>query len=220
LAGGRLATAEVVWGGLGLSLVGFRGGSCGCGRGLAGVKVVWGGVGSLGGDACAARSGTARPTRTGAPPSLQSTAVARVDVELVTEVSDELVDAFARLVPQLSRSAPAPGREVLTEMVESPAISLFVARDTAGLIIGSLTLAMFRIPTGRRAIIEDVVVDDAARGAGAGAELTRAALDRAAAAGARMVDLTSRPSREAANHLYQRLGFVKRDTNVYRYSFS
>ena len=104
-------------------------------------------------------------------------------------------------------------------MLDCPAISLFLARAPTGAIVGCLTLVMFRIPTGLRAIIDDVVVDDAARGAGAGAELTKAALATAADAGARTVDLTSRPSREAANRLYQRLGFERRDTNVYRYSF-
>jgi endonuclease-8 len=151
-------------------------------------------------------------------PSLQSAAV--VEVEVATEVTEELVDAFVRLIPQLSRSAPAPAHAELAEMVASPATSVLVARDGAGTIIGSLTLVVFRIPTGVRALVEDVVVDESARGAGAGAELTKVALAVAARAGARTVDLTSRPSREAANRLYQRLGFERRDTNVYRYSFA
>jgi len=102
-------------------------------------------------------------------------------------------------------------------MIESPAITLLVARNDGGEIVGSLTLAMFRIPTGRRAWIEDVVVDSAQRGRGIGEALTREALAIAKAAGATTVDLTSRPSREAANRLYQRVGFEKRETNVYRY---
>ncbi len=81
---------------------------------------------------------------------------------------------------------------------------------------GTLTLVVFRIPTGIRAWIEDVVVDESLRGRGAGDALTRAALDKAAELGARTVDLTSRPSREAANRLYQRIGFERRDTHVYR----
>ncbi len=93
----------------------------------------------------------------------------------------------------------------------SPATILFVARDGDGPILGSLTLALFRIPTGLRAWIEDVVVDEAARGKGVGAALNEAALDHARTVGARTVDLTSRPSREVANRLYQRLGFVERD---------
>ena len=86
-----------------------------------------------------------------------------------------------------------------------------------GRIVGSLTLAMFRIPTGVRAWIEDVVVDDSARGHGAGESLNQAALDFAKANGAITVDLTSRPSREAANRLYQRMGFKLRESNLYRY---
>ncbi len=135
------------------------------------------------------------------------------------EVSPELVDAFARLTPQLSRSSPAPGPEELAEIVASPATVLLVARpEEGGPIVGTLTLVVFRIPTGVRAWIEDVVVDESYRGRGVGEILCREALNRASALGARTVDLTSRPSREAANRLYRRLGFVERDTNVYRWS--
>ncbi len=136
----------------------------------------------------------------------------------VIEVDDELVAAFARLTPQLSSSSPAPGVDELAAIVASPATVLFAARDVdSGDIIGSLTLALFRIPTGMRAWIEDVVVDEAARGKGVGNALNQAALERARAEGAKTVDLTSRPSREAANRLYKRIGFEQRDTNVYRY---
>jgi ribosomal protein S18 acetylase RimI-like enzyme len=140
-----------------------------------------------------------------------------VRVEEATEVTAELVEALARLLPQLSRSAPAPTREDVAEMVAAPATRVFVARDQSGSIVGTLTLALFRIPSGPRAWIEDVVVDQSARGQGVGEALTQAALRVAAGAGTRTVDLTSRPSREAANRLYQRLGFGLRETNVYRY---
>ena len=140
-----------------------------------------------------------------------------VRVDEVTEVDDELVLAFERLTPQLSSSNPPPTRDELEAIVASPATVLFVARDGDNPILGSLTLAVFRIPTGLRAWIEDVVVDESARGMGVGAALNEAALDHARSVGARTVDLTSRPSREAANRLYQRLGFVERETNVYRY---
>ena len=139
-------------------------------------------------------------------------------IEKANAITDDLVAAMARLVPQLSRSNPAPTRAQLEEMVGSPAITLLVAYSDAGDIIGSLTLAMFRIPTGLRAWIEDVIVDDAARGQGLGEALTRRALDVARETGATTVDLTSRPSREAANRLYQRVGFERRETNVYRYN--
>jgi ribosomal protein S18 acetylase RimI-like enzyme len=139
-----------------------------------------------------------------------------VEIEEVTKVDDELVGAFARLIPQLSSSNPPPTERELAAIVTSRSTALFVARDQ-GQIVGSLTLALFRIPTGLRAWIEDVVVDDAARGKGVGEALNRAAIDHAQKAGAKTVDLTSRPSREAANRLYQRLGFKARQTNVYRY---
>ena len=139
-------------------------------------------------------------------------------VEEATAVTPELVAAFRRLVPQLSKSSPVPGGAELAEMVRSPATILLLARDADLGIVGTLTLVLFRIPTGVRAWIEDVVVDEESRGRGVAEVLCREALNRASAAGARTVDLTSRPSREAANRLYRRLGFVLRDTNVYRWS--
>jgi ribosomal protein S18 acetylase RimI-like enzyme len=144
----------------------------------------------------------------------------RVRIEIVRSVTDELVEAFVQLTPQLSSSSSAPSAEVLAEIVGSEASTLLIARDPdEGPIVGSMTLALFRIPTGLRAWIEDVVVDESARGRGVGDALNRRALEIAAAAGARTVDLTSRPSREPANRLYRRLGFVERETNVYRYTF-
>jgi ribosomal protein S18 acetylase RimI-like enzyme len=143
-----------------------------------------------------------------------------VTVAEAHEVSDDLVAAFAGLIPQLSSSSPAPTAAELAEIVASPATALFLARDESGTVVGSLTLAMFRVPTGVLSWIEDVVVDQSARGAGAGEKLVDAALRRAKEAGAKSVDLTSRPSREAANRLYQRVGFDTRQTNVYRYKMS
>jgi ribosomal protein S18 acetylase RimI-like enzyme len=142
----------------------------------------------------------------------------KVNVDEVTEVTPELVEAFERLVPQLSSSSPPPGHDHLADIVQSAASILLVARDSAGTIIGSLTLAVFRVPTGRLAWIEDVVVDESARGAGAGEALVAAAVARAGAEGAKSIDLTSRPSRAAANRLYLRMGFEPRATNVYRFS--
>ncbi len=139
-----------------------------------------------------------------------------MEIYEATEVTDELVAAFQYLVPQLSSSAPAPTRAQIKEMVDSPAVIVLMARDE-GKLVGSLSLVVFRIPTGVRAWIEDVVVDQSQRGKGIGEALTRAALDRAKAEGAKTVDLTSRPSREAANRLYQRVGFQLRQTNLYRY---
>lgn len=142
-----------------------------------------------------------------------------VDVEVLTAVTPEVVEAFRRLVPQLSRSAPPPGHDELTRMISSPAITVLIAR-TGQEITGTLTLAIFPIPTGIRAWIEDVVVDEAARGLRTGEALTRKALDIAREAGARTVDLTSRPSRVAAGRLYERVGFTERESRLYRYTLS
>jgi len=138
-----------------------------------------------------------------------------LEITEATEADPELVAALARLTPQLSSSSPAPTATELAEMIEAAGTTVWVAR-LDGEIVATLTLVVFRIPTGLRAWIEDVVVDRAAAGNGIGAALTNAAVDKARSLGARNVDLTSRPSREAANHLYQKLGFQRRDTNVYR----
>jgi ribosomal protein S18 acetylase RimI-like enzyme len=140
-----------------------------------------------------------------------------VRVGPATSASGELVEAFSRLLPQLSRSASKPTEDDLAAIVSSPATTILLATDDDGAVIGSLTLALFRIPTGMRAWIEDVVVDEAARGQGAGEALVQEAIRIAREAGARTVDLTSRPSREAANRLYEKAGFRPRETNVYRY---
>lgn len=140
-----------------------------------------------------------------------------VTVEEATAATAEVVAAVQRLVPQLSAGAAVPTAGEIAEIVASPATVLLLARNVdSGEIVGTLTLALFRIPTGLRAWIEDVVTAESARGQGVGTALTQEAVRRAAEAGARTVDLTSRASREAANRLYQRNGFELRDTNVYR----
>ena len=142
-----------------------------------------------------------------------------MDICEVTVVTDEIVEAFARLIPQLSSTNKAPSKAQLETLVAHDAITLLIARDPEqdGKILGTLTLVTFPIPTAVRSWIEDVVVDTEARGKGIGEALTRAGLVKAKELGAKTVDLTSRPAREAANRLYQRVGFVARETNVYRY---
>ena len=145
-----------------------------------------------------------------------------IAIREVEQVDDHLVAAMTRLLPQLSRSAPPPTTQSLDAIVTSPATTLLVADDDASgtgpdRIVGTLTLAVFQIPSGVRAWIEDVITDERSRGRGIGGALTRRALEIAAASGARTVDLTTRPSREVANRLYLRLGFEPRETNVYRY---
>jgi ribosomal protein S18 acetylase RimI-like enzyme len=139
-----------------------------------------------------------------------------VPVEIATQATEELLAACHRLIPQLSSSAKPMTNSELAEIVKSDSTSMFVAR-VDNQIVGLLTLAVFRIPTAVRAWIEDVVVDSSARGHGVGEALNMAAIAEAKRRGAKTVDLTSRPSREAANRLYQRIGFIARDTNVYRF---
>jgi ribosomal protein S18 acetylase RimI-like enzyme len=141
-----------------------------------------------------------------------------VTIEVATPAhAEELTIAFKTLVPQLTTSNPPPGIDAVRELLASEAIDQFVARDAHGRIIGVSTLAVFPIPTARRAWIEDVIVDEAAAGQGVGAMLVAAMIARAGELGCVTVDLTSRPSREAANHLYRKLGFTVRETNIYRY---
>ena len=138
-----------------------------------------------------------------------------VEVMAASEVDDDLVTGFAALIPQLTSSSPPPTAEQLQAIVASPDSVLFLAR-VDGRLAGSLTLAFYRIPTGLKAWIEDVVVDESARGQGVGEALNTAAIEEARRRGAKHVSLTSRASRESANRLYQRLGFEPYETNLYR----
>jgi ribosomal protein S18 acetylase RimI-like enzyme len=140
---------------------------------------------------------------------------ADVSIEVADRATQEVLDGLNRILPQLSSSAPPLTLEQLDEICVND--TLFIARD-GGVIVGSLTLVVFRLPTGLRAWIEDVVVDEAARGKGVGEKLNKAAIKATFDSGARTLDLTSRPSREAANRLYQKLGFQARETNVYRFA--
>ncbi len=145
----------------------------------------------------------------------------KIDVFQVTQLSDELFEACQRLVPQLSRSHPPPTWEQLGELLQEGSTRLFLARhaDFGAQIIGMASLVIYRVPTGVRGYIEDVVVDERLRGRQIGEALTRACLDLAGQLGAPQVMLTSNPLRQAANRLYQRMGFELRKTNVYRYTF-
>ena len=143
-----------------------------------------------------------------------------ISVRAATEVSEGLVESFARLIPQLSSSSPSPTASELLSIIDNPNSVLFIAeveRDGGLSVVGSLTLAFYRIPTGLKAWIEDVVVDESARGLGVGEALNLAAIDESRQRGAKNVSLTSRSSREAANRLYQRLGFTPYETNLYRF---
>lgn len=144
-----------------------------------------------------------------------------ISVRAATEVDDGLVEAFSRLIPQLSSSSPPPTAAELLSIIDNPNSVLFIAEldgdDDVRSVVGSLTLAFYRIPTGLKAWIEDVVVDESARGLGVGEALNLAAIDESRQRGAKNLSLTSRSSREAANRLYQRLGFEPYETNLYRF---
>jgi ribosomal protein S18 acetylase RimI-like enzyme len=139
-----------------------------------------------------------------------------MQIEIVNEATVELYDAFQRLVPQLTNNNPPPSLNDLTALVRDSSSTLMVARGDAGKIIGALTLTVYRVPTGVRSIIEDVIVDNSARGGGVGEALMKCAVEIAREKGASNISLTCNPMREAANKLYQRMGFKKRETNAYQ----
>ncbi len=142
-------------------------------------------------------------------------------IETVIAVTPELVSAMERLVPQLT-NRPAPTVQELEALVQSEGSSLLVARqgDAGSAIVGMACVAVYRVPTGVRAIIEDVVVESTERGQGVGEALTRRCIEIAQQKGAATVALSSNPAREAANRLYVRMGFVRRETNSYIYRFT
>ncbi|MEO7573647.1 MAG: GNAT family N-acetyltransferase [Acidimicrobiales bacterium] len=140
-----------------------------------------------------------------------------VSITIATgEDAEALHAALLHLVPQLSRSNPAPDLAAVRGMLGHDSVTQFLARDDEGTVVGVATLAAFPIPTAVRSWVEDVIVDEARNNQGIGRLLLDAMVTRAAELGAKTVDLTSRPSREAANHLYLKAGFVERETTVYR----
>lgn len=141
-------------------------------------------------------------------------------IERLTAGSDELFYALQRLVPQLTANHPPPSRAEVDALAASPGTILLVARHPDdGPIVGAAALVVYRVPTGIRARLEDVVVEEAARGLGIGEALTRESLRLAREAGADGVALTSSPRRAAANRLYQKIGFKRWETNLYFYKF-
>ena len=135
----------------------------------------------------------------------------------VSSVTEELHNALQRLIPQLTTHKAASGWDELTALVNSESSTLLIARypDEESDIAGILTLVTYRAPTGLRSIVEDVVVDEKMRGQGIGEALMLHAIQLAREARAGGVSLTSNPRREAANHLYQSMGFRRRETNAY-----
>lgn len=135
----------------------------------------------------------------------------------ITDLDKSVLSSINRLLPQLSKSSKPITVDHLENLVKSDCSQLFVAKEGQE-IIGMLSLVVFLIPTGIKSWVEDVVVDESARGKGVGKLLMNCAKEKASQLGAKSIDLTSRPSREAANRLYQSIGFQKRETNVYRYT--
>jgi ribosomal protein S18 acetylase RimI-like enzyme len=139
-----------------------------------------------------------------------------MQINIVTQADEELYEAFQRLVPQLTNNSPPPSLNDLADLVRDASSTLMVARSDHGKIVGALTLTVYRLPTGIRSIIEDVIVDTSARGQGIGDALMKSAINLARKKGAHNISLTSNPMREAANRLYLRVGFKKRETNAYQ----
>jgi ribosomal protein S18 acetylase RimI-like enzyme len=167
-------------------------------------------------EALGGRPAQSAPTVAPPEPARATPEPRRTRISTVESASVDVLHAMQRLVGELSSSAPKPNARDLEAIVGSPVTTLIVAHDQSDEVVGMLTLALFRIPTGLRAWIEDVVVDERARGAGVGEALTREAIRIANERGARTIDLTSNRSREAANRMYRKLGFGRRDTTVYR----
>ena len=134
-------------------------------------------------------------------------------IERVTEASDELVATIRALLPQLTEARTPPTLEQLQDVVSNQ--TLLLARGDDGGVLGTLTFALYRVSSGVKGRIEDVIVDESARGQGVGEALVREAMRLANEAGVLMLELTSMPYRQAANRLYRRLGFVRKPTNVY-----
>lgn len=137
----------------------------------------------------------------------------------LTHIDDAVLKAFQKLIPQLTGDPDRrPSRAELEKTIQSGDTLVFVAEEN-GEIQGTTTLALYRLPSGTKAWIEDVVVDESARGKGVSVALMNHVLNIARETGVQKVDLTSQPFRVAANNLYKKLGFELRETNVYRFSF-
>lgn len=138
-------------------------------------------------------------------------------IERITHMDESFVNAFENLMPQLTGKDEYPSYEELQKIIEADNVHLCFAFDDNEKIIGTITVVFVRIPTGVKAWIEDVIVDKEARGKGVGTAMIWHAIQIARKKRVEKVDLTSHPRRIAANKLYQKLGFEKRESNVYRY---
>lgn len=138
-----------------------------------------------------------------------------VRIERATESTPLVHAALTRLLPQLNSRLPVPTMERLEAIIADPAVTLLLACEGAE-IVGTATVVVYTTPFWIKARIDDVVVDEGARGKGIGEALVKASLDVARERGAQIAELQSAVQREAANRLYPRLGFERRDSNLYR----
>ena len=137
-------------------------------------------------------------------------------VDAATEATPELLAALTSLLPQLNPQLRPLTIERLARVVADPATTLLVARDRENRIVGTAAVLVYATPAFVKARIEDVVVDESARGKGVGDALVRKCLEVARERGAEIVELQSARWREVANRLYPRLGFKLRESNLYR----
>lgn len=136
----------------------------------------------------------------------------------IEDLKPDCLEAINRLIAQLSTSSHTFTEAELNSLIASPQSHLY-ALEYDEKIIGMVTLCIYQCPTGRKAWIEDVVVDQNHRGKGYGKLMVRKAMEECQNRGNVTLMLTSRPSRIVANQLYQSLGFEKRETNVYKMKF-
>jgi ribosomal protein S18 acetylase RimI-like enzyme len=140
-----------------------------------------------------------------------------MEIKRVTSFGENVYEAVLKLLPQLAPDADLPSRQYFKTIIASENIHFFIAETDEKHIVGMLSVVTYKIPTGLKVWIEDVVVDDSQRGKGLGWDLMQHAIDYSKSLGAKSVVLTSRPSRVAANELYKKLGFLQYETNVYKY---
>lgn len=138
-----------------------------------------------------------------------------LSIRIERTASDALLEGVNRLLPQVREEAPQVDKAGLARIVSSPRIDLVTAWQD-GKLVGLVTVSDYEMLGSRRALINDMVVDEPYQGQGIGRRLFQAAIDHARSTRVDVIELTSRPSREVANHLYERAGFERRETNPYR----
>ncbi len=141
--------------------------------------------------------------------------IQKLTAELCTPTT---LNALNRLLPQLSATVTTLTLQRLQEIecADRNNRIIYLLTLPNGSIIGTATLCLYPLLTGTKAWIEDVVIDEKERGKGFARLLLEDVIFRARQHGADSINLTSRPARVAANHLYRALGFKQRETNVYK----